>query len=247
MNRPLFLLLVLFLAALPCLGQPPCGFCKSTVEVVSLPYREGDLSVCAKCRRTLPPCDLCHQPCPGPAYRDQRHICPSCRKTGIFDKGRVAVLAGQIQSYMVSQLGPEARSLPPIQLVDQDELQTKFNESGRAVAVVAFYRPYNPEMVYLLSGETELNSCGHLVHELTHAWQSRTCQAQDRALSEGFACWVQYQYLMSRGAQSEAQALTHHQDPDYGASLVVLLRRSSALGKERFLSAVKKARRLSDV
>lgn len=241
------LLLLLFLLVGLAVAQNACEFCKGNLELRMLPYRDGSHAVCSKCRSTLPACHLCHLPSPGKPYRDGRNICPGCRKTGMFDKGRVAVLAGQVQSYMQQQLGPEARNLPPIQLVDLDELQTRFNESGRSIAVVAFYRPYNPEMVYLLSGETELESCSHLAHELTHAWQSRACGPQDRALSEGFACWVQYQYLISRGAREEAEQLTHHQDPDYGASLARLLKRSQTLGKDRFLQAVKKARKLEDV
>lgn len=169
-------------------------------------------------------------------------------KTGIFDARRVAQLSVQVNAYLSQLLGKEfTRNLPPIQLVDLDEMQTKFNESGRALAVVAFYRPYNPEMVYLLSGESELQSCSHLVHELTHAWQSRACPQQDRALTEGFACWVQYQYLMSRGEAAEARRITQHSDPDYGASLRALLPRSQALGQQRFLQAVRKARNVSDI
>ena len=246
MIRPL-LFLLLFLGAPLALAQAACEFCHSTVGVTSLNYRDGPHPVCQKCRTSLHRCSLCDNPCPGKPYRDGRYICPACHKTGMFDKGRVAVLATQVVNYLKQQLGPEAKNLPPIQLVDLDELQTRFNESGRNISVVAFYRPYNPEMVYLLSGETEVESCSHLAHELTHAWESRACPQQDRALVEGFACWVQYQYLMSRGAAAEAERITHHQDPDYGASLVYLLKRSQALGKARFLEAVKKARKLEDV
>jgi len=238
----IFLLMTLVVWA-----QSACEFCRGSLDVQSLPYRDGAHPVCSKCRTTLPACSLCDLPSPGKPYRDGRNICPGCRKVGIFDKSRVALLANQIQAFLQQKLGPDAKNLPPIQLVDLDELQTKFNESGRAVQVVAFYRPYNPEMVYLLSGETELESCSHLAHELTHAWQTRACPQQDRALVEGFACWVQYQYLQSRGARAEAERITRHSDPDYGASLVKLLKRSQSLGEARFLQAVKKARKVEDV
>ncbi|MBT9586921.1 hypothetical protein IV102_26505 [bacterium] len=247
MNRPLFLLLLLFVSTLA-LAQAACEFCKGGLEVTTIRYRDGQPHpVCSKCRTTLPACALCDNPSPGKAYRDGRHICPVCRKVGMFDKGRVAALATQVVAFMQQQLGPEAKSLPPIQLVDLDEMQTKFNESGRSVDVVAFYRPYNPEMVYLLSGETEIESGSHLAHELTHAYESRACPQQDRALTEGFACWVQYHYLLSKGATAEAERITRHQDPDYGPSLVKLLKRSQSLGRDKFLQAVKKARKVEDV
>lgn len=246
MNRLLFVLLVLFLAV-PGLAQELCRYCKGNLGLQSFSYRDGSFSVCSKCRASLPKCDLCDNPSPQPAYRDGRHICPSCLKTGMFDKNKVARLGTSIQAYMVTLLGPEAKTLPPIQLVDYDELRTKFNQGGRNVEVLAFYQPYNPELVYLLTGETEVESSSHLAHELTHAWESRACVQQDRALSEGMACWVQYQYLMSGGHAAEAKQVTRHSDPDYGASLVYLLQRSQALGNAKFLQAVKKARNLKDV
>lgn len=246
MRRSLFFFLVLFLAGLG-LAQQVCRYCKGNVDLQPFTYRDGVFQVCSKCRSSLPACSLCDHPSSKPAYRDGRFICPSCMKTGMFDKSRVATLATQVQSYMATLLGPEAKTLPPIQLVDYDEMRTKFNESGRAVDVVAFYRPYNPEMVYLLTGETEVESGSHLAHELTHAWESRACIQQDRALTEGMACWVQYQYLMSGGHSSEAQRVTRHSDPDYGASLVTLLGRSRALGNGPFIQKVRKSRNLKDV
>ena len=61
------------------------------------------------------------------------------------------------------------------------------------------------------------------------------------------ACWVQYQYLMSGGHAGEAQKITHHSDPDYGASLVYLLGRSRVLGNAAFIQKVRKSRNLKDV
>lgn len=244
----LFFFCVCLLWAVPTLAQQVCSFCRGDLDLKSLPYRDGARMVCHRCRSSSAACSQCHLPAPGKAYRDGRNLCPSCLNTGTFDKKKVDRLALEVNNYLKQLLGKEHTSnLPPIQLVDLDELQTKFNEGGRAMSVVAFYRPYNPEMVYLLSGESELQSCSHLVHELTHAWQSRACPPQDRALTEGFACWVQYQYLVSRGETAEAQRLTQHRDPDYGASLRKLLPRSQALGKEKFLQAVRKARNLSDI
>lgn len=246
MRRSLCFFLVLFLAGLG-LAQEVCRYCRGNLDLQAFTYRDGVYQVCSKCRASLPKCSLCDNPCPPPAYRDGRYICPSCKKTGMFDKARVETLSKNVVNYMVSLLGAEAKALPPIQLVDYDEMRTKFNQSGRNVDVVAFYQPYNPELVYLLTGETEVESGSHLAHELTHAWESRACIQQDRALSEGMACWVQYQYLMSGGHTLEAQKVTRHSDPDYGASLVYLLGRSRALGNPAFIAKVRKSRNLKDV
>ena len=240
--------LLLFLLSLTWLAwaQTTCEFCKSNVEVKPVNYRDGEHYLCIKCRK-LPPCAICHQPSPGKPYRDGRNLCPICRKTGLFDKKRAEVLAKQVVNFMIAELGPEAKTLPPVELVDYDEIQTRHNESGQSAEVLAFYRAYNPEIVYLLSGESEAISAATLAHELTHAWQSRACPPQDKALKEGFACWVQYQYLLAQGLPQEADKLTRHSHPDYGPPLVKLLARARSLGKPAFLKAVIKAKKLSDV
>ncbi|MFN8609579.1 MAG: hypothetical protein U0931_18715 [Vulcanimicrobiota bacterium] len=246
MRRSLFFFLALFLVGLG-LAQEVCRYCRGSLDLQPFSYRDGVYQVCSKCRASLPACSLCTNPCPQPAYRDGRYICPSCKKTGMFDKARVETLSRAVVKYMIDMLGAEAKTLPPIQLVDYDEMRTKFNQGGRNADVVAFYQPYNPELVYLLTGETEVESGSHLAHELTHAWESRACIQQDRALSEGMACWVQYQYLMNGGHSAEAQKITRHSDPDYGASLVYLLGRSRALGNAAFIAKVRKSRNLKDV
>lgn len=246
--RPLFCLLLALFCVAPALAKEICQFCKSDVDVRMVPYRTGSLPVCERCLRTKPRCDLCGSPSGEKRYRDGREICAVCKKTGMFEPSRASALAREADAFLTRMLGPKfTGNLPPIQLVDLDEMQTKSNEGGRAVDAIAFYRPYNPEMVYVLTGETELDSCEHLVHELTHAWQSRACPSQDRALKEGFASWMQYQYLLSKGARQQASALPMHQDPDYGASLAYLLKREATLGQAKFLQAVQKARKLSDV
>lgn len=246
MRSLLRFLLVLFVCG-AVYAQEACWLCHSTVNTKTFHYRTGDKSVCSKCASTTPRCALCRNP-GGKPYRDGRAICSECLSTGTFDPGKVKPMAGKALQFLQDTLGKQyIADLPPIQLVDLDEMQTKMNEGGRAVAVLAFYRPYNPEMVYVLTGETELETMHHLVHELTHAWQSRACVQQDRALKEGFASWVQYQYLLSRGAQDEAEHVLHHSDPDYGPPCQQLLKRSQALGRAAFLAKVQKAAKLSDV
>lgn len=248
MIRSLFLFLLLCSCALPGLAQQACHICKSTVGVQDFEYRTGSLPVCSKCASSKPRCDLCQAPSGTRTHRDGRDICAVCLKTGVFSPSRVQLIAKEANAYLARILGPKfTKSLPPIQLVDQDEMQTKFNEGGRVVDAIAFYQAYNPELVYVLTGVTEMEISHHLVHELTHAWQSRACPSQDRALVEGFATWMEYQFLLSKGEQAEARRLTRHQDPDYGASLVHLLARSQALGQAKFLEQIQKARKLSDV
>ena len=224
-------------------AQAACFFCKSTVGVQELPYKGGDQAVCEKCRKTLAKCDICGLPSNLKPHRDGRVFCPACKKDGVWTQAAAEGVVREVVAFLSPILGADGfKQLPPIRLCDKDELQTKFVEGGRAMDVAAFYRPYNPEQVYLLSGTSPVELKAVLSHELTHAWQSRKCPQQDRALSEGFATWTQYQYFLAQGERREAEALTRHRDPDYGASLVKLLALEKKLGRKGLVDWVQKAR-----
>ena len=129
-------------------------------------------------------------------------------------------------------------------LADKDEIQTKFTSSGRSMEVAGFYQPYNPERILVLSGMSPERCAATIVHEYTHAWQSRNCPSQDRALTEGFASWIEYRYLMAQGRRHEALQLTRRRDSDYGESLVKLLKLEKELGVAGVVAFAKKETKL---
>ncbi len=213
------------------LAQERCAFCKSDAGVSKVNYTAGALPVCAKCQSTLPPCDVCQLPCGEKRYRDGRFLCASCKKTGITSQADALKLYAEVQTFIKGTLGGIAITpWPPVQCVDKDELQTKFSEGGRSMNVGGFYRPYNPEMIYILSYEPRLEAGAVLAHEYTHAWQTRNCPQQDRAVTEGFASWVEYKYLLSKGERAQAEQIKQKNDPDYGAALVKILEQEKKLG-----------------
>lgn len=227
----ILLLLVLLTPAV--LAQTPCTYCGASADLQTIEYRDQPRQVCVMCRKKLPRCQVCGNPSNQKAYRDGRDICQGCLATGVFDQARLDTVYQQVQKFINSYLGGIAiKPPPPAQLADKDELQTKFIEGGRAMDVGGFYQPYNPEKIYILSGDTDVETAATLVHEYTHAWQSRNCPSQDRALTEGFASWVEYKYLVSRGETYKAQALTRKPDPDYGAALVKFLELEKKLKPE---------------
>ncbi len=226
----IFLLIALLGA--PVWAVEPCVFCKSTTKTQRLDYVDGRHPVCYLCRQRLQKCTLCSQPAQSKVGRDGRLACRFCREFSVFEQAALESLYGEVKGFLARELGGlTIAPAPPVQLADKDELQTKFTRSGRSLDVGGFYQPYNPEMIYILSGLTPIETAATLVHEYTHAWQSRNCPLQDRALTEGFATWVQYHYLMSVGESPKAYRLTRHHDPDYGASLRALLAKEKKLGK----------------
>ena len=221
-----------------------CIYCKTDTRLVKLHFVDGAKFVCEGCQKKLPICTICRLPTNLPQYRDLRYFCPSCQKLGVFAESAATALQKQVLNFLQSQLG--SATLPPIRMCDKDELQTKMNEHGRAVDVIGFYSPYNPEQVYLLTGVPPIELQSTMTHEYTHAWQSRNCPQQDRALSEGFACWVTYKFLLSKNETSRAERIRRHQDPDYGASLNKLLEREQRIGAKALVEWVKKARNVDD-
>lgn len=122
-----------------------------------------------------------------------------------------------------------------LKLRTRDELMVENNTSGgRTLELNGFYRAYNPESIWMVSGLSETETIGVLAHELTHAWQSTNAPLQDRKLTEGFARWAEYHVLQAINQPGEAERLTRDRDPDYGGGLRFLLQ----LEKEKGAPAV---------
>ncbi|HEY3997604.1 MAG TPA: basic secretory protein-like protein [Candidatus Xenobia bacterium] len=106
----------------------------------------------------------------------------------------------------------------------RDELNTEnAGHGGRTLELNGFYRAYNPESVWVVSGLTKSETIGVMVHELTHAWQSTESPQQDRKLTEGFARWVEYHTYLKIGDADTARTIQEDPDPDYGGGLRYLL------------------------
>jgi hypothetical protein len=111
-----------------------------------------------------------------------------------------------------------------LKLRTRDELMVEKNgNGGRTIEANGFYRAYNPESIWIVSGLSEEETIGVLAHELTHAWQSTEAPQQDRKLTEGFARWAEYKVFTAIGATGQAESLTRSPDPDYGGGLRYLL------------------------
>jgi hypothetical protein len=243
-NRLSLLFCILFICG-PVLAQSRCFICNSQKGIRQIKIGKESREICQECRASKEKCDACHRPSPTTIQTDGRNICASCQRNRIFTQEELDSLYDGVKRFLANdESGVMVDFNLPVKLADKDEIQTKLNESGRAVLALGFYSAYNPEQIYILSGEEKTDSAATLVHEYTHAWQSRNCPSQDRALKEGFACWIEYRYLVSIGKRSMAQNLTRHQDPDYGASLVKLLELEKKLGVKGLVNYVKTERDL---
>lgn len=229
------LVVLLLLASLPLLAKDQCAFCRhdgSQFTLAKQDYASGALLVCQKCVQKLPPCAVCDLPSNNKQYRDGRELCASCLKLNLADQKQAEKLYNKVVAFVHGFLSEKVSPVPPVRFCDDDELQTRLIEGGgRSIKVIGFYVAYNPEQIYIRSYEQLPEAGATLAHEFTHAWQSRHAVSQDRALKEGFACWVEYHYLLSIGETSRAYGLTTVRDPDYGDSLRKLLEIEKRQGK----------------
>lgn len=176
--------------------------------------------ICETCAEKEPRCGVCKSPTKAKKELDGRHICPECKKVAIDTEAEVQALYKEVQAYVAELTGKKVDSPPPIRLVQRDEMQTRYAESAsRIIDVHAFYRPYNPEMIYVLSGHSADDLGPTLAHEFTHAWQSRHCPQQDTQVKEGFATWVGYKFALSKGNRWKANEYMSFRDNDYGGGL----------------------------
>lgn len=244
--RPILLIVTLLvLLAAPSLAQNRCFICSSQKGVRQIKIGSSTEKICQTCRAQKETCEVCRRPGQGILRSDGRSICKRCAQNVIMTQQELESLYDGVKRFLArDQTGVLVDFELPVKLADKDEFDTKLNEGGRAVSAVGFYHPYNPEQIYMLSGRDKVETAGTLVHEYTHAWQSRNCPSQDRAMKEGFACYIQYRYLVSIGQRYKAQALTRHQDPDYGASLRALLELEKKVGVQ---GVVKHARNERDL
>lgn len=70
--------------------------------------------------------------------------------------------------------------------------------------VLAFYRPYGPELIFMPKGVTAIDFYTAAVHELTHAWNSSNCPPQDRSVNEGLSKWMEFMACMSVGDRAKS-------------------------------------------
>lgn len=195
------------------------------------------------------PCYHCRERTKAKARLDGRTFCAPCTKANVFDQAQADRLSAKVQKYVAQKLkGVQIDRHIDVMLVEDDELQTKGNRLGRASSSrLAFYQAYNPEIIFIVSGLSPEMFCGTMIHEYTHAWQSRNCPSQDRGLTEGFANWIEYHYLMDQGHSYEAYRVLSNAHPDYGPTVRKILALEKKYGQAKVFGAVTKVSNLVEL
>ncbi len=144
---------------------------------------------------------------------------------------------GEIRRAYAQDIGQTAGRLPA--LLSQSGQGTYGPQAGDATATVrhllGFYvRSQGKPVIYVEAGLTRGLLLGTLAHELGHAWQAEQlgsgASGLDPLISEGFAEWIAYTTLLSRGFRTLATRARERQD-DYGRGLAHFLEIERARGR----------------
>lgn len=132
-------------------------------------------------------------------------------------------------------------------LVSAAKLDELYREAYRGAEIGLYHFAGNCHDIFIMTDMSRDSVTGTVAHEMTHAWQTDFCPAdQDLVLKEGFANWIAYKIMQKIGAFTYAQNILEHADPVYGVGFKKILEWEDALGERGVVEKVKKARSLAE-
>lgn len=132
-----------------------------------------------------------------------------------------------------------------LRVEDSSSVQTHFSNSGvSGENVIAFYQAHDPECMFVTKGYKQTLTTVICAHELTHAWQSDNCPLQDKAITEGFAYWIESQaaLLLHRSDLAAMASRCSGTDPKEVKVFAYLQKLNQSGGLKAVLDYVKTAR-----
>jgi hypothetical protein len=192
---------------------------------------EHAIVVCRRCWQAAPHCAVCGAPMSDTHIRlpDERHICPRCHQTAVYDAARGRELFERVAHIVTEELGLRLNVGTEFTMVDHQHLQrlarASRNPYGNPAKVIGlFAHKGHKRLMYVLSGLPQILLIQTIAHEWAHAWHGENCPLfQDPLLQEGFAEWVAYKTLQTMGAVKKMQ-LMEQRDGLYGEGLRKMLR-----------------------
>ncbi len=132
-------------------------------------------------------------------------------------------------------------------IVSGAKLDELYQGAYRGAEIGLYRNSGNCHDIFIMADMGRDSVIGTVAHEMTHAWQSDFCPAdQDIVLKEGFANWIAYKILQKIGAFTYAQNILEHADPVYGVGFKKMLEWEDSLGERGVVEKVKKARSLAE-
>ncbi len=210
---------------------PRCNICNSIIEGEF--FTANNNKYCKKCYEFYPHCSGCGVPA-GPSgvkLRDGRSLCSNCYTVAVFDRGKSQKLFDEVRETLKKSHRMFVKfPIKEINLVDKTRLnELLLNKSMEyipddGVAGLHYYEKINGRIkvseIYILNGLIPQKMSAVIVHEYSHAWQAENCpDRQENIVREGFAEWISFKFLKTKGYNDEAEDMLKTTDPVYGEGL----------------------------
>lgn len=228
-----------------------CNSCGQVIQGRYYRFFIYDEVYCNYCFTNYNHCTHCGVPIgtKGVMLTDGQFICPRCYKSSVLSETTALSIFAEVRNEMQYQLGLVVNHNVGIIMVDKKQLEQMGKSLGKGNDAVNlrgfYYRVVTGTKIYesnifLLYGVPWEKMVGTVAHEYTHAWQTENCpRGQNIVLVEGFAQWVAYKILISKGYQREAKHLTNMPDPVYGNGLRYMLELEKSYGVSGVINYVK--------
>lgn len=143
--------------------------------------------------------------------------------------------------FLSNELNLPVTPPPYMTMATEDEILVQHNSISAKVThnLSGFYRPFNPEKIFILNNLSKNKMAGVMAHELTHAWASRNLPSLPDILEEGFARWVELKWYESQEEKNLMNQILTDPDPVYGDGLRLLRKLEQSGGKERIMKVLK--------
>jgi len=210
---------------------PRCNICNTIIEGEYFTCNNN--KYCKKCYELYSHCSDCGVPA-GPSgvnLRDGRTLCSNCYAVAIFDRKKVNNIFEEVRETLKKNHKITVKfPIKEINPVDKTRLnELLLNKSleyvpDDGVAGLHYYEKINGRLkvseIYILNGLTPRKILAVIAHEYSHAWQAENCpDRQDNRVREGFAEWVSFKILKTKGYNEEAENMLKTTDPVYGEGL----------------------------
>ncbi|MEG2076409.1 MAG: hypothetical protein RRY34_07890, partial [Victivallaceae bacterium] len=208
-----------------------CAIPLQEYAVIKMPG--GEYRFCKECAKQEL-CANCMLPLDGRKLKDGRKICRSCEKKSVRGKEEAKKLFNQVRNNLRSWLGADSRHQIEFELVDADEIKTKFHddidregvyqysftliEKHTALGASTTMRANEKCRIYILSHLTRDKFVTVAAHELAHDYMQHYIGEfpNQVEMKEGFAQFIAYVYNLKRKMPSENIPIEFATDEVYG-------------------------------
>jgi hypothetical protein len=224
---------------------PRCKICNAIIEGEYFTGNDKKSKYCKKCYDFYSHCPDCGVPA-GPSginLPDGRTLCSECYSVAIFDENKVEKIFEEVKEALKKSPGLTVKfPIKEIKLVNKTELNKLLENKTLeyiphdGVSGLHYYEKINGRItiseIYILNWLTPQRIISVIAHEYSHAWQAENCpDKQESMVREGFAEWVSFKLLKTKGYKDEAEDMLKTADPVYGGGLKKYLELEKKYGK----------------